>query len=122
MKKFKTAIQTMVIHRDIDELGAFEALKKAQAIGYNVAEISGHFECNQQLVDGFVRARRELGMETAALSVNYMGGVDSGMPPMFRHTPLRLEEDFDRVVDYCGQLECRYVRYAGMPTVQLDSM
>ena len=29
MKKFKTAIQTMVIHRDIDELGAFEALKKA---------------------------------------------------------------------------------------------
>lgn len=121
MKKFKTAIQTMVIHRDIDELGAFEALKKAKAIGYNAAEISGHFECNQQLVDGFVRARRELGMETAALSVNYTGGMDSGMPPMFRHTPLRLEEDFERVVDYCGQLECKYVRYAGMPTVQLDT-
>ena len=121
VKKFKTALQTMVVHKDIDELGAFETLKKVKAIGYNAAEISGHFACDQRLVDGFVRARKELGMETAALSVHYTGGADDDMPAFFRHEPLRLEEEFARVADYCGQLECKYVRYAGMPIEQLDS-
>ena len=94
VKKFKTALQTMVVHKDIDELGAFETLKKVKAIGYNAAEISGHFACDQRLVDGFVRARKELGMETAALSVHYTGGADDDMPAFFRHEPLRLEEEW----------------------------
>ena len=123
MKKFKTALQTMVIHHDIDELGAYEALKKVHAIGYNAVEISGHFECNQKLVDDFCRARDELGMEVGALSVVYNGPFASDMPKFFRNiVPLRLVEDFDRVVDYCKQLGTKYVRYAGMPVMQLDTM
>ncbi len=122
MKKFKTTLQTMVIHHDIDELGAYEALKKVKAIGYNAVEISGHFECNQKLVDDFCRARDEMGMQIGALSVMYNGPFQSDLPKFFRNfTPLRLVEDFDRVIDYCKQLGTDCVRYAGMPVAQLDT-
>ena len=120
---FKTALQTMVVHHDIDTIGAFETMKKVKAIGFNAVEISGHFECNQQLVDELCRARDELGMEIGALSVMYNGPMASDMPKFFRNfTPLRLVEDFDRVLDYCRQLGVKYVRYAGMPVMQLDTM
>ena len=110
----KTALQTMVIHRAITELGAFEALRLAKEAGYNTAEISGHFPCDDALVEDLCRARDELGVEICALNVVYEGPFASGERPAGGST-LSLERDFDRAVSYAKTLGTKYLRYAGSP-------
>ncbi len=122
MDKTKVTLQTMVIHRDIDGLGIYEALRKVKAIGYNAVEISGHFQCTGEMVTDLCRARDDFGMEIAALSVEFGGGFAPDRPVNRTFRPNRLEEDFDKVVDYCKRMGTRYVRYAGMPVSLLDAM
>lgn len=122
MSQFKTALQTMVIHHDIDAIGPYEAMRKVKDIGYSCVEISGHFECNQFFVDEMCRARDDMGMETCALSVVYNAGKPVGRSPFGNFAPNRLVEDFDRIVAFCKQLGCKYVRYAGLSVVDLDTM
>ena len=115
MTKFKTSLQTMVIHEAIDTLGVYEAVRKVKEIGYNSIEISGHFECNQEMVNELCRARDDFGVEICALSVSYSGPFRGFNPFRRNFVPNRLPEDFDKVVAFCKQLGCRYVRYAGLP-------
>jgi len=110
----KTALQTMVIHKAINDLGAFEALRLAKEAGYNAAEISGHFPCDDAMVEALCRARDELGMEICALNVVYGGPFGPAQRPAGSST-LSLTEDFDRAVAYARRLGARYLRYAGSP-------
>lgn len=121
MKPFKTALQTMVIAEELDEIGVYEAMRKVSEIGYNCVEISGHFECNESFVDELCRARDDFGMETCALSVVYNADAPA-FSPFKGFVPNRLVEDFDRVVAFCEKLNCRYVRYAGINATELDTM
>lgn len=121
MGKFKVALQTMVLHHEIDTMGIYEAAKRAKEIGYNALEISGHFECDQKRVDELCKAREDFGIEIAALNAAFAGGFELDNP--FRNfTPNRLEQDFDKVVRFARQLGTRHIRYAGMPVEQLDTM
>lgn len=117
MSKIKVAFQTMNAHKDIEENGFFAAAKNIQACGYNALEISGHFEINDKLIEDVLRAKAELGMEICAMSVVYNGQFD--LPLHFRMTPLRLVEDFDRVVEIARRIGAKNVRFAGMPAAQL---
>ncbi len=120
---FKTALQSMVIHHDIDTIGAYETLRKVKEIGYNVFEVSGHFECTDALIEELCRARDDFGMEICALSVAYNGQFPPRKNP-FRANfkSLNLVEDFDRAVAYAKRLGCKNLRYAGMPVPNLDTM
>lgn len=123
MTNFKTALQSMVIHHDIDTIGAYGALRKVKKIGYNVFEVSGHFECTDELVDELIRAKEDFDLEVCALSVAYNGQFPAKQPPHrqgFRQ--LKLVEDFDQAVSYAKRLGCKNLRYAGMPVMQLDTM
>lgn len=117
----KTTLQTMVIHKAINELGAFEALRLAREAGYNAAEISGHFRCDDAMVEELCRARDELGMEIAALNVVYDGPFEAGERPAGGST-LSLAADFDKAVGYAGRLGTKYLRYAGSPAWALTDM
>lgn len=117
---FKTALQTMVIHHDIDAIGPYEAMRKVKEIGYNYVEISGHFECDQHFVDELCRAREDFGVITCALSVGY--NADKPVTSPWGFVPNRLVEDFDKVVGFCKQLGCKYVRYAGINAMELDTL
>ncbi len=121
MKKFKVTLQTMMLHHAIDTVGIYEAVRKAKEIGYNALEISGHFECDQKRVDELCRARDDFGIEIGALNATFAGGVQSTSP--FRDfVPLSLENDFEKVVSFAKQLGTKYIRFAGMPVEQLDTM
>lgn len=121
MKPFKTAIQTMMLHHEIDTVGMYEAAKIAHDIGYNALEISGHFRMDQARVDDLCRACKDFGMEVAALNATFSGGFQSNSP-IRDFVPLSLENDFEKVVSFAKQLGTRYIRYAGMPVDQLDTM
>lgn len=121
MNNFKVALQTMVLHHEIDTVGIYEAARKAKEIGYNALEISGHFECDQKRVDELVRAKKDFGIEIAAMNATFSGGFKNPSP--FRDfVPLSLENDFDKVVSFANQLGTRHIRFAGMPVEQLDTM
>lgn len=121
MKKFKVALQTMVLHSVIDTEGIYEAARKAKEIGYNALEISGHFECNESRVAELCRARDDFGLEIAALNVAFSGGFQNPSP-FSGFEPLSLEKDFSKVVSFAKQLGTRYIRYAGMPVEELDTL
>ena len=114
----KTALQTMVIHKAINELGAYEALRRAKEAGYNAAEISGHFRCDDAMVEDLCRARDELGMEICALNVVYDGPFRGSERPAGSST-LSLADDFDKAVSYAKRLGTKYLRYAGSPAFAL---
>ena len=117
----KTALQTMVIHKAIVELGAYEALRLAKEAGYNAAEISGHFPCNDDMVEALCRARDELGMEICALNVVYEGPFEPAERPAGGST-LFLVRDFDRAVAYAKKMGTKYLRYAGSPAHALTDL
>lgn len=117
----KTALQTMVIHKAIVELGAFEALRLAKEAGYNAAEISGHFPCDDTLVEALCRVRGELDMEICALNVVYDGAFGRMDRPAGGST-LSIADDFDRAVSYAKRLGTKYLRYAGSPAHALTDL
>ena len=121
MMKFKTTMQTMVLHEAIEREGMYAAAKKTAEIGYHALEVSGHFPCTEETVTDLCRARDDFGMEIAALNAEFLAGYPSQRPPQPGFQPLRLEEDFGQVVDYCRRMGTKYVRYAGMPVAYLDT-
>ncbi len=116
---FKVALQTMVLHREIETAGIYEAARKAKEMGYNALEISGHFQCDQKRVDALCLAKEDFGLEIAALNAAFSGGYPMDMP---FSNPLMLENDFETAVSFARQLDTWYIRYAGMPVGHLDTM
>jgi hypothetical protein len=67
----------MMLRESFADIGAFETLRKVSAIGYNAGEIS-QILMTREYVAELDRARSELGMDIASLSVNVEGR--KGMP------------------------------------------
>lgn len=116
----KAALQTMVIHKAIDDLGIYEALKKAKEIGYSAFEISGHFNCDDSVVAELCRAREELGIEICALNVVYTGGYETEKLP--GSSELDVVKNYDKAVSYAKKLGCKYLRYMGAPAERLKTV
>ena len=61
----KIGVQAMMLRDSFKEIGAFETLRKVNAIGYNAVEVS-QIPMTAENVAELDRSRSELGMDIAA--------------------------------------------------------
>lgn len=103
----------MMLKDSFADVGAFETLRKVSAIGYNAVEIS-QIPMTPENVGELDRARTELGMDIAALSVNIEGR--KGMPVE------SLAENFDKIVDDAKRLDTSLLRIGMLPFGAMKSL
>jgi sugar phosphate isomerase/epimerase len=106
-------VQAMMLKDSFTELGAFETLRKVSAIGYNAVEIS-QIPMTTDNVAELDRARSELGMDIAALSVAME--TPKGMPGD------SLKDHFDKVVDDAKTLGSTLLRIGMLPFPAMKSI
>jgi sugar phosphate isomerase/epimerase len=106
-------VQAMMLKDSFIELGAFETLRKVSAIGYNAVEIS-QIPMTADNVAELDRARSELGMDMAALSVAME--TPKGMPGD------SLKDHFDKVVDDAKTLGSTLLRIGMLPFPAMKSI
>lgn len=102
----KIGVQAMMLRDSVAEVGVFRTLHQVSAIGYHAVEIS-QIPMTAQNVAELDRARIELGMDIAALSVT----LDA--PPGSPGDTLR--HDFDKIVADCRRLDSRFLRIGMLP-------
>ena len=109
----KIGVQSMMLKDSFAEVGAYETLRKVSAIGYHAVEIS-QIPMTEDTVIELDRARNELGMDIAALSVALE--VPEGVPGD------SLRSDFDKIVQDAKRLDARLVRIGMLPLTALRSV
>ena len=95
------------------ELGAFETLRKVNAIGYNAVEVS-QIPMTAENVAELDRAQTELGMDVAALSVAME--TPKGMPGD------SLKDHFDKIVEDAKRLDTTLLRIGMLPFPAMKSI
>jgi len=109
----KIGVQAMMLKDSITEVGAYETLRKVSAIGYHAVEVS-QIPMTPDNVAELDRARSELGMDIAALSVALE--VPEGVPGD------SLRNDFDKIVQDAKRLDANLVRIGMLPLAALRSV
>jgi sugar phosphate isomerase/epimerase len=109
----KIGVQAMMLKDSVAEIGAFETLRKVSAIGYHAVEIS-QIAMTPNNVAELDRARTELGIDIAALSVALDAPV--GVPGD------SLRNDFDKIVQDAKRLDARLLRIGMLPLGALRSV
>ena len=109
----KLGVQAMMLRDSFAEVGAFETLRKVSAIGYNAVEIS-QIPMTAENVAELDRARGELGMGIAALSVALE--KPQGRPGD------SLRDDFDKIVDDAKKLDSNLLRIGMLPFPAMKSI
>jgi sugar phosphate isomerase/epimerase len=103
----------MMLKESFAQAGAFETLRKVSSIGYHAVEIS-QIPMTAENVAELDRARNELGMDIAALSVTL--DPSPGMPGD------ALSSDFDKIVDDCSRLGSKFLRIGMLPFSAMKSL
>lgn len=106
-------VQAMMLKDSFAESGAFETLRKVSAIGYDAVEIS-QIPMTAENVAELGKARDELGMDIAALSVALE--KPQGRPGD------SLREDFDKIVDDARRLDSNLLRIGMLPFPAMKSL
>jgi sugar phosphate isomerase/epimerase len=109
----KIGVQAMMLKDSFAEVGAFETLRKVSAIGYNAVEIS-QIPMTPENVAELDRARSELGMDIAALSVAME--TPKGRPGD------SLAEHFDKIVADAKRLDSSLLRIGMLPFPAMKSI
>ena len=109
----KIGVQAMMLKDSVAEIGAFETLRKVSEIGYHAVEIS-QIAMTPANVAELDRARAELGMDIAALSVAL--DVPEGVPGD------SLRKDFDKIVQDAKRLDASLLRIGMLPLSALRSI
>lgn len=109
----KIGVQAMMLMQGFAQDGAFETLRKVSAIGYHAVEIS-QIPMSAEIVGELDRARTELGMDMAALSVAV--DLPAGRPGD------TLKKDFTKIVDDANRLGSRFLRIGILPFPALKSV
>lgn len=104
-------VQAMMLKGSVEEIGAFETLRKVGAIGYSAVEIS-QVPMTPGNVGELRRARDELGFDIAATSANITRGGAGNEA---------LDTDFDKIVADARTLGADMVRIGMMPLTALRS-
>lgn len=99
-------VQLMMVRDKIAAEGMYPVLERIAGLGYQSVEVS-QVPTDATNIGALDRARSELGLSVAALSVGLEKGPTS--------TGDALDTDFAKVVDDCRRLECRHVRIGMMP-------
>ena len=95
------------------ELGAFETLRKVNAIGYNAVEVS-QIPMTAENVAELDRAQTELGMDVAALSVAME--APKGRPGD------SLKDHFEKIVEDAKRLDTTLLRIGMLPFPAMKSI
>ena len=106
-------VQAMMLRDSFKDLGAFETLRKVNAIGYNAVEVS-QIPMTPENVAELDRSRSELGMDIAALSVAME--TPKGMPGD------SLKDHFDKIVDDAKRLDTKLLRIGMLPFPAMKSI
>lgn len=109
----KIGVQAMMLKDSVAELGAFETLRKVNAIGYNAVEVS-QIPMTAANVAELDRSRSELGMDIAALSVAMES--PKGMPGD------SLKDHFDKIVEDAKRLDAKLLRIGMLPFPAMKSI
>lgn len=106
-------VQAMMLKESFAEVGAFETLRKVSDIGYNAVEIS-QIPMDEKNIAELQRARTELGMDIAALSV-----VMEALPGRPGES---LKDNFDKIVADAKALDCQLLRIGMLPFDAMRSL
>lgn len=107
MKKGKIGVQMMMLKGKVEELGAYETMKKLHELGFRAVEVS-QIPMTEENVAELKRASEDFGIEIAALS--------AGLEPMLPGAPGEtLSKDFDKIVNDCKTLNCNFIRIGMLP-------
>jgi sugar phosphate isomerase/epimerase len=109
----RIGVQAMMLKDAFAQDGAFETLRKVSSIGYHAVEIS-QIPMNPENVAELDRARSELGMDIAALSVT--------LDPPTGYPGDALKADFEKIVDDCSRLDSKFLRIGMLPFSAMKSL
>ncbi|PGY11154.1 sugar phosphate isomerase/epimerase [Bacillus sp. AFS031507] len=107
MKKGKIGVQMMMLKGKVDELGAYETMRKVRELGYGAVEVS-QIPMTAENVEELKRASEDFDIKIAALS--------AALEPMLPGAPGEtLTNDFEKIVNDCKTLDCNFLRIGMLP-------
>ncbi|WP_117168064.1 sugar phosphate isomerase/epimerase family protein [Paraliobacillus sediminis] len=107
MKKGKIGVQMMMLKGKVEEIGAYETMKKISEIGYRAVEVS-QIPMTSENVGELKRASKDFDIKIAALT--------APLEPMLPGAPGEtLVDNFDKIVRDCKELDCNYLRIGMLP-------
>ncbi|MFF2032110.1 sugar phosphate isomerase/epimerase family protein [Arthrobacter sp. NPDC058192] len=109
----KIGVQAMMLKDSFAELGAFETLRKVNAIGYNAVEVS-QIPMTAENVAELDRAQTEFGMDVAALSVAME--TPKGVPGD------SLKDHLEKIVEDAQRLDTKLLRIGMLPFPAMKSI
>jgi sugar phosphate isomerase/epimerase len=113
MKKGKIGVQMMMLKGKVEELGAYETMRKVSELGYHAVEISQIPMTPENLAE-IKRASEDFDIKIAALSA----AVEPMLPGMPGET---LTNDFEKIVNDCKTLDCNFLRIGMMPLMAMGN-
>lgn len=106
----RIGVQAMMLKESVAQVGAFETLRRVSDIGFHAVEIS-QIPMTRENVAELDRARRELGMDIAALSAALAPGANDS-----------LDDDFDKIVADARTLDASMLRIGMLPFEAMRSL
>jgi sugar phosphate isomerase/epimerase len=113
MKRGKIGVQMMMLKGKVEELGAYETMRKVSELGYHAVEIS-QIPMTPENVAEIKRASEDFDIKIAALSA----AVEPMLPGMPGET---LTSDFEKIVNDCKTLDCNFLRIGMMPLMAMGN-
>ena len=107
MTKGKIGVQMMMLKDKVEELGAYETMRKVDELGYHAVEVS-QIPMTPENVAELKRASKDFDIKIAAMSA----GLEPMLPGMPGET---IVNDFDKIVSDCKALDCNFLRIGMMP-------
>lgn len=107
MENIKIGVQMMMLKDKVAELGIYELIRKVAELGYHSVEIS-QIPMTKENVDDLAKASKDFGVDVGACSAS----LEPMMPGASGET---LKTHFDKIVDDCKKLNCRYLRVGMIP-------
>lgn len=113
MRKGKIGVQMMMLKGTVEEIGVYETMRRIHNLGYRAVEVS-QIPMTEENVAQLKQASDDFNIEIAALSA----AVEPMMPGMPGET---LTNDFEKIVQDCQTLGCRYLRIGMMPLASMET-
>lgn len=112
-KRGLIGIQMMMLKGKVDELGAYETLKRCADLGYHSIEIS-QIPMTPENIKEIKRACDDFGIKVAAMSAS-LEPMMPGMPGEY------LVSGFDKIVADCKALDCNFLRIGMLPMTSMGN-
>ncbi|OXS79054.1 sugar phosphate isomerase/epimerase family protein [Domibacillus enclensis] len=113
MTKGKIGVQMMMLKGKVEEIGVYETMRRIYDLGYRTVEVS-QIPMTEENVAALKQASADFGIDIAALTA----AVEPMVPGAGGET---LTDDFDKIVQDCKTLDCRFLRIGMMPLASMET-